>query len=225
MMMNIDRLDKIILSESDLNKVLDWDKENHHKFTSLEFPLNEGILIAEYTLPFARGIKIKEGLYFKHSNDEIYLATYDMSDMTKLLSLTIGEGFNPNDMNVNVHYDKAPRHIAQKDMGMKVMVLMALFQYMNHHREVVEVKEDTRELIKKAKHGKPSSKNRTTKITKLIYTINHSKLVSNDKRKYDRHTESWTQRGFWRHYKSGKATWIEPQVKGSGKVQPKTYKM
>lgn len=42
-------------------------------------------------------------------------------------------------------------------------------------------------------------------IKRTIYT---DKNENDDKREYNRYTESWTRRGHYRHYKSGKVVWI-----------------
>lgn len=50
-----------------------------------------------------------------------------------------------------------------------------------------------------------------------------SKHDNKDKREYNRQAESWTVRGHYRHYKSGKVVWINAQTRGHGKVEHKTY--
>ncbi|TVX86118.1 hypothetical protein FPZ44_24115 [Paenibacillus agilis] len=103
---------------------------------------------------------------------------------------------------------------------------MAIFQYMNHHKHIVESKIVRTSKVKKAKH-KSGSKNRVVKLTSVEYRIDFAKENTDEKRSYERKTESWHQKGFWRYYKkSGKTVWIAEQIKGSGKnIEPKTYKM
>lgn len=66
------------------------------------------------------------------------------------------------------------------------------------------------------KKKKGSKKTNVTYIKNVVYNpvVNEPKYTEfMDKRPYTRHTESWYTRGFWRTYKSGKQTWIEPTVK------------
>lgn len=44
-------------------------------------------------------------------------------------------------------------------------------------------------------------------------------------KKYQRHTESWNVRGFYRHYKNGKTVFIDGYTKGKGDVKGKKYLM
>lgn len=66
-------------------------------------------------------------------------------------------------------------------------------------------------------------------------TINGIKVISSDEKlskklsskKRQKLTESWTFRGHYRHYKSGKIVYVNPYTKGSkdGKSIPKEYKV
>ena len=42
---------------------------------------------------------------------------------------------------------------------------------------------------------------------------------------HQRLTESWTVRGHYRHYASGKVGFVKPYTKGTGKKTAKTYKL
>lgn len=43
--------------------------------------------------------------------------------------------------------------------------------------------------------------------------------------KNQRLTESWSVRGHYRHYASGKTVYVKPYTKGSGKKAAKAYKL
>ena len=88
------------------------------------------------------------------------------------------------------------------------------------------IKDNETRIVKKS-NKKGKHKNKTIRKINLT-NIRHVKEYSNtnintDKRNYERHTESWTVRGHYRHYKSGKVVWIEPSTRGTGKPQGKVY--
>ncbi len=88
------------------------------------------------------------------------------------------------------------------------------------------IKDSETRIVKKS-NKKGKHKNKTIRKINLT-NIRHVKEYSNtnintDKRNYERHTESWTVRGHYRHYKSGKVVWIEPSTRGTGKPQGKVY--
>lgn len=66
----------------------------------------------------------------------------------------------------------------------------------------------------KNKKSKSKSNNKTYIKHKTI-TINKYSNDNITNRNYERHTESWIQRGHWRTYKSGKKVWIKECVKNA----------
>lgn len=88
------------------------------------------------------------------------------------------------------------------------------------------IKDNETRIVKKSnKKGKHKNKTiRKINLTNIKYVKEYSNTnTSTDKRTYERHTESWTVRGHYRHYKSGKVVWIEPSTRGTGKPQGKVY--
>lgn len=75
----------------------------------------------------------------------------------------------------------------------------------------------TKKKAKKKVVRKINLSNTTRRVT------SQSKHDNEDKREYNRQSESWTVRGHYRHYKSGKVVWINAQTRGHGKVEHKTY--
>lgn len=105
-------------------------------------------------------------------------------------------------------------------------LIVGVIEYLNSPSQVIakrEVKEPVTNKGSKSKKSKNKSKK--TYIYKCYYSID--KIDTASKRSYERHTESWTSRGHWRTYKSGKRVWIKEQVRGRGKnkVQTKEYKI
>lgn len=66
-----------------------------------------------------------------------------------------------------------------------------------------------------------------------VIILNGTKIISfNDEtihrlvcKPHQRLTESWTVRGHYRHYASGKISYVKPYVKGTGKKTAKTYRL
>lgn len=84
-----------------------------------------------------------------------------------------------------------------------------------------------KEVIRKSK-SKSKKRSNVTYINHKTITIHKSENTETNK-SYERHTESWIQRGHWRTYKSGKKVWIKECVKnakGSNvKEVSKTYEI
>lgn len=80
--------------------------------------------------------------------------------------------------------------------------------YVYNEKEHVEVKHKSKSKSKNKKH------NKITYINHKTITIHKSNNNSSNK-SYERHTESWIQRGHWRTYKSGKRVWIKECVKNA----------
>lgn len=105
-------------------------------------------------------------------------------------------------------------------------LIVGVIEYLNSPSQVIakrEVKEPVTNKGSKSKKSK--NKNKKTYIHKCYYSVD--KIDTASKRSYERHTESWTSRGHWRTYKSGKRVWIKEQVRGRGKdnLQSKSYKI
>lgn len=227
--MDIERLDKILLSDDDAQKILEWEEKNRSNINTdtIDFPLKEGVMVytKQMTLQ-GKPVEISSGLYFRVTDTGISFATHDWRDKQKIASTFISPTTDYLNLDVTLHWKHplATKALVQKDFQANIFLFMATMVYMTHHREVIERTEQKRRIAKKPKSGK--SGKRFTKLTSVQYVLNFNKEET-DKRRYERHTESWSQRGFYRHYKkSGKIVWVDPQVKGARNVQPepKTYK-
>ena len=60
--------------------------------------------------------------------------------------------------------------------------------------------------------------------TKII-SLNEETIRHLACKPHQRLTESWTVRGHYRHYASGKVGFVKPYTKGTGKKTAKTYKL
>lgn len=107
-------------------------------------------------------------------------------------------------------------------------LIIGIIEYLNAPSKILDRKE-VKELAPSKGNKKKGKKNKNKKtyIYKYYYSVDNVNIGNNNKRTYERHTESWTSRGHWRTYKSGKKVWIKEQVKGRGrdKALTKEYKI
>lgn len=100
---------------------------------------------------------------------------------------------------------------SMKSLVSNIFLVLGVVSFLQSEKKKV-VKTRTRLDVKKpTKKGK--SKKKTTYIYNKTY-IFEDKTVSEDDikdttRTYQRHLESWTRRGHWRHFKNGKKKWID----------------
>lgn len=97
----------------------------------------------------------------------------------------------------------------------------------NMDRQIIEGNTQRITYTGKSKGSKKKTKKKVVRKINLSNTTrrttSYSKQDNEDKREYNRQAESWTVRGHYRHYKSGKVVWINAQTRGHGKVEHKTY--
>lgn len=98
-----------------------------------------------------------------------------------------------------------------KSLTFNIFLVLGIISFLQSKKKEV-VKTRTRLEVKNP-NKKGKSKKKTTYIYNKTY-IFEDKTVSEDDikdttRTYQRHLESWTRRGHWRHYKNGKKKWID----------------
>lgn len=222
------KLDKIILTESQLKEISEWVALQ--KFETIDLPLKECFIIVNDIQCKYINIESDMGIYFKSDNNVITITQYDMKDFSPLFSAKITESFFLDDdfeFTVFSKYLKIlSREYRKKVILATILIVFDIFQYMTHKQDNV-VQSNTDRSIKKKKKGKITSRNKKSNYVKI-----HSKKYTFDftrkptERKYERHMESWTVRGHWRYYKNtGKKVWINGYIKGNGNVEGKVYKI
>lgn len=225
--MNLDKLDRIVLTRKDAEHIMDWDKDNHYNYNREEFnfPLTEGIVeLTEYVEML--GKELTTVTYFKITEEYLHFRQFDKSDNQEVMSFKIKSdesGGTFSDMTTTIK--RATKDDLHKSARMTTYLCFCVFQYMTLVESNVVQHTESRSIRKKQKGKKLSknNKNRIVKVTTTRYTFDHSKDSS---RKYERHTLAWNVRGHWRQLKSGKRTWIPPYPKGNpDEVEPKEYKI
>lgn len=121
-------------------------------------------------------------------------------------------------------------------------MFLAIFQYLtvvldNRKTIIKEVKMDNK--VSKQENIKNDNSKKVNNIIKkkvinlsndnIKYKLTINNEIANNliKRTYTRRTETWQVRGYERHYKSGKVTYVKPFIKGNknGKIENKVYKI
>lgn len=87
---------------------------------------------------------------------------------------------------------------------------------LNKKKEII-LKEKPKETVRKATKGNNNNSG-VVYVNNKIY-----KYEERGKRHNQRHTESWSVRGHWRHYRNGKTIFIEAFNKGKKNSNNKTY--
>lgn len=132
----------------------------------------------------------------------------------------------------NRKYSYRPEYIEEKTKDVNSLLLsMAWLNYVNEHPEIKHIEKDEQKRNEKTTDIKDIEKIHKNTERKII--LNGLKIISGDtefikklsSKKRQRFIESWNVRGHYRHYASGKVTYVKPYVKGKkdGKITPKTY--
>lgn len=119
------------------------------------------------------------------------------------------------------------------DLKVNMSVEMAYISYTLTHQEThyryAELPKSQIVHLDKTKPVAPSG-NAKRKVVMVngyhtIYAYTSQDFSDRVRRSYERHTDSWSRNGHWRHYKSGKKVWINSTTCGKGKLAPKTYNL
>ena len=221
-----EKLDKIILNEGDMKKVNKYVQENKNKL-ELQLPMMEGVLIVnQYVDTKIKGIDFKgetsQAIHFLFSEDSrtLTIAAYDKIvgvnedyDFNTKVNITANEDGTYKTEIVDTTIKNISMSEVEKAMLLSVTVILDVLFYMSNYKsnEVIEITEE-RSVRKKSGKGK-KAKNRIVKITTKKYVFDKKYVPSGAKRV--KRVFSWSVRGHWRHYKSGKTVWINPYTKGN----------
>jgi hypothetical protein len=124
------------------------------------------------------------------------------------------------DLNNQNHYanDYITKNCSQ--ITMDVIGALAFISELKE-TEYIEV---TERKVKSYKNNKKGVKNK-----KPVFIRSKKYLIlkgeTNNRKEFQRYTESWTVRGHWRKLSSGAFTWVRPHIKGKGEFTAKDYKL
>ena len=200
-------MDKIILSSNDIETLLLWRDQNKE-------------LIRRNAAPF-KGILLQFPESFidiKAYNDAGKITFYLFINGHKAGKIT-GRQLPGGLLQVKKNTTK----LSSDDIQSIITVyasLMALIVY--HKPEAAAAAKEARQARpEKTKNGQERRKNSIT------YLLKHSSSGPRiqQRGKHSSPAGVFTVRGHYRHYKNGRAVWIEPYTKGTGKQNNKTYKL
>lgn len=213
-------MDKIILSGTDVEFVLQWRDEHKDLVHKGVCPLRAVKLVFPDVGITTTAIRNASLLSFS--------VTRDGKSLGKLAYTILGDG------KCALTHDttKLPEEDKQAVLTVYCSV-MALLVYgradVNGEQKEIAPKE-TRELKQLRKTGSledhrayGNKKKKTGYTYILTSSAQHTSAVSSGSRRKIDH--AFSVRGHWRHYKSGKTIWIEQFTKGKGKHKDKNYKL
>ena len=201
-------MDKIILQTSDIETLLKWRDQNKD-------------LVRKNAAPF-KGIMLEfpeTKIHIKAYNDAGNLAFYVYIDGIRAGKIT-GQQLPGGLFQEKKNTTKLKKDDAQSIITVYAS-LMALIVY--HMPEAAAGKETRQERPKKP--GKPGKK--PAKNSGITYILRGSATGPRIQR-HGQHASPagiFTVRGHIRRYKDGRAVWIKPYTKGTGKQKNKTYKL
>ena len=200
-------MDKIILSNKDVETLLSWRDQNKE-------------LIRRNAAPF-KGILLQFPESFidiKAYNDAGKITFYLFINGHKAGKIT-GRQLPGGLLQVKKNTTKLKSDDVQSIITVYAS-LMALIVY--HKPEPAAAAAKQRQAQpKKAKSGAQRSKNSVTYLLK--YSSSGPRI--HPRGHHSSPAGEFTVRGHYRHYKDGRAVWIKPYKKGTGGPQNKTYKL
>lgn len=228
--MNIDKIDRIMLSIEDVDKINKWHEYHFDEIKGSDLPLEECLLVIKgFYDPYQNRHDMEIGVHFKLERSKFNLSfkIYDLSDNTMVLSYSLDDDWIESqrfNWTTSLENVKIPEKVAQEQARFFTKVSLETFHYMVHVSEnVIEIKEQ-KTIQKKAKKKSSKTGLRYVKINVNKYVIDFKGGEPN--RKNERHVLAWNVRGHWRHYKSGKKVWIKPYPKGNKEdIESKIYKL
>ncbi|EOV9525562.1 hypothetical protein ACN5TA_000453 [Bacillus cytotoxicus] len=218
------KFDRIILSTANIEFMNDYMKDITE--AELHIPLKKGILIIE------KWFNGKADVFFPFWEDkeqgilviEIFTEEFGKKRIAKVEVDSNGK----IDIVDTIMMDLSFQHLSfqEKQLMLKeiynfvnlaIDALVRIFYLMTNYKEqkVVTLKEKTIHVSKNKTNKNKKNKSVSRKIKRVEYNLSSEaleqiKLTTRHKTQYTRHTHSWTRRGHWRQYKSGKRVWIEP---------------
>ena len=240
-MSKLERLDKIIFTNQDIDKIYDWAVTNKIEGPQI-YPFFEEAILETAVRRKSNGPDIKIYIYFKMlSNIEdsyltFYFEIYDskrnknlsfvtdfniekgrVTDSTRDIKVHKETDFYMDDANVNFFIE-----FATKCYG----ALMTYIGLNKNEKESLQSKKVP--ILNKSKNSKKKSKKKTNRtLSRTVYTLKVTdEEIEEATRNYKRIKEAWGVRGHWREYKSGKRVWIRPYVKGDNeKKESSVYRL
>ena len=203
------RMDKVALNNDDMNCLLEWRDKNQDLVRTTTCPLKKVKIVA---------VEVGITLTCIRSERELTVSiTQQGKSKGKMVFEILPFGI--------YRLVKSSTSIYGKDDVQSVVTVYASLMALLSFGGDTEKESRQTKSGKKNKSSKKPSKTRKTKgITYILKRSgNEAHIVKQGSHKSPQGT--FTVRGHFRHYKSGKVVWIEEYSKGSGRKKNKTYKL
>lgn len=162
---------------------------------------------------------------FNITDDFLFISSIDYNikiPNTKVLKL-VGNS-TPSDIEIISHtlideINSLPNEFEKSKFANDLCIenlslLLCIITIFNDKKNNYVYNEKEHKEVKRKSKSKGKKKSNVTYINHKTITINKSNNTETNK-SYERHTESWVQRGHWRTYRSGKRVWIKECVKNA----------
>ena len=202
-------MDKIVLSNDDLNFLLEWRDKNQDLVRTTTCPLKKVKIVTPEV-----GITLT---CIRNERELTVSITQNGKSKGKLTFEILPFGM--------YRLAKSNTNIYSKDDVQSVVTVYASAM------ALIAFGDDTEREPKKKKsgksnkaHNKPSKRRKSKGITYILKrSKNEAHIVKQGSHKSPQGI--FTVRGHFRHYKNGKVVWIEEYSKGTGDKKSKTYKL
>jgi hypothetical protein len=222
-------IDKIYLSEKDVDNLLAWKNKNSEAIAKYKNVLEEGAIVMS---------KEEDVLYFQASDEENLVLEYyeDNELMLTFVCKRLQDRLVTEYIDTSKEFDKKK---FEKDVDVVVgelfqilgQIYVSVMAYMAYYKPEFVEKDENIEMsesrLKRVQRSLKYNPNRTIKLVNKIYRINdNAKYKKVTKKEITRHLQAWGVRGFFRN-QYGKQVWVKPHIRGKGKeeVIAKTYKI
>lgn len=224
-MADLKKYDRIVLTWDQLQQVEGWcrGRERTLELEDLyeKLPFTEGIL--EITGVNGDSEFSVVDIFSFNQSERCVVHDYFQTSKKEELHLLMIKAFYDRKMTYDIVHGGMDKETAY-EMALQIIqgFYCAMRYITSYEKERVQISR-TKIKTKPGKLGKVKYRKVIT-ITGKIYEYDEPN-DSNQKRLFNRITESWGVRGHWRSYKSGKRAWVKPHVKGHGDKEAKEYKL
>ena len=206
--------------------------------TSLQL---KGIFVIEELLKMSKS----SGMYYSIGNNEVTVAELEGDTMTFKAVLTYG-GLEINIKSFVFYKESYKRQSVQSQHILKETAKRTvgmIFDFYRYTQLMTYLKQESRVIVKRASINTPKGKTKkelqreARELARRKVSVSQDKRVydyseatrEGEKRGYERHTESWYSRGYWRRKSKNDDTkiWVEGKEKkaqsGDGKKTGKDF--
>ncbi len=206
-------MDKVELTVADINALLNWRDEHKELVRSLPAPLKAVEICFKHNGLRIKGIREGDTLQLHLSNgfDSLGKAVFDISPKKELI------------------HRSGKMKVTQENFQSVLTVYCSLMALMTYGRlkpvdKPKEAKEHKPSEDRQKRRAKRPNKSPGRRVTYILRQDN-GVLVAAPKGSHASPKGTFTVRGHYRHYASGKVVWIAEYKKGTGKKKAKTYKI